>query len=346
MHSKKLIYVTLLKTVKQCKAHDSSPILLMAFPQVIAAFLALLDVIGLPGNLIVLLTIILDSRFHVMRYILLASLALSDFLMLILVNSFLIESMAQENWLFGQTMCNLNSSFARYFYINTILHLVAVSYDRYLAIVKSPLTYDGIVTKMRVVFLALIWIIPVIPVSVGPFLGNLKYVYNPKVFFCEQQWAVQTGSSTNMIVSFIAILLPLLIIIFLNVSVYKTARRQIEAMIEVQVGGPVSDTESPQQQEIASRRLRDRKAAVDVAIIVTAFFLCFLPGSIRGVCSQFVPEIDFPPEVVFVTMCIFFFNTICNPIIYSIRKREFRNAVRKMFRMVGGCPDLNGNDSV
>ena len=266
--------------------------------------------------------------------------------MLILVNSFLIESMAQENWFFGQTMCNLNSSFARYFYINTILHLVAVSYDRYLAIVKSPLTYDGIVTKTRMMFLALIWIIPVIPVSFGQFRGNLKYVYNPKVFFCEQQWAVQTGSSTNIIVSFIAILpVPLLIIVFLNVSVYKTVRRQIKAMIKVHVGGPV-DTESPQQQEIASRRLRDRKAAVDVAIIITAFFLCFLPGSIRGVCSQFVPEIDFPPEVVFVTMCIFLFNTICNPIIYSIRKREFRNAVRKMFRMVGGCPDLNGNDSV
>ena len=266
--------------------------------------------------------------------------------MLILVNSFLIESMAQENWLFGQTMCNLNSSFARYFYINTILHLVAVSYDRYLTIVKSPLTYDGIVTKVRVVFLALIWIIPVIPVSVGPFLGNLKYVYNPKVFFCEQQWAVQTGSSTNMIVSFIAILLvPLLIIVFLNVSVYKTVRRQIKAMMEVRVGGPV-DTESPQQQEIASRRLRDRKAAVDVAIIITAFFLCFLLGAIRGICRQFVPEIDVPPEAVFVTICIFFFSTICNPIIYSIRKREFRNAVRKMFRMVGGCPDLNGNDSV
>ena len=336
----------MLKTVKQCKAHDSSLISPMVFPQVIAAFLALFDLIGLPGNLIVLVTIILEPRFHVMRYILLASLALSDFLLLILVNSFLIESIAQENWLYGQTMCNLNSSFARYFYINTIFHLVAVSYDRYLAIVKSPLTYDGIVTKTRVMFLALIWIIPVIPVSFGQFRGNIKYVYNPKVFFCEQQWAVQTGSSTNMIVSFIAILLvPLLIIVFLNASVYKTVRGQIKAMIEVQVGGPV-DTESPQQQEIASRRLRDRKAAVDVAIIITAFFLCFLPGSIRGVCRQFVPEIDFPPEVVFVTMCIFFFNTICNPIIYSIRKREFRNAVRKMFRMVGGCPDLNGNDSV
>ena len=110
MHSKKLIYVTLLKTVKQCKAHDSSPISAMVLPQVIAAFLALFDLIGLPGNLIVLVTIILEPRFHVMRYILLASLALSDFLLLILVNSFLIESIAQENWLYGQTMCNLTQT--------------------------------------------------------------------------------------------------------------------------------------------------------------------------------------------------------------------------------------------
>ena len=136
----------------------------MVFPQVIAAFHAIYDVIGLPGNLLVIVTIILESRFHVMRYILLASLALSDFLLLVLVNSFRIKSIAQEHWLYGQTMCYLNPFFVRYFYINTVLHLVAVSYDRYLAIVKSPLTYDGTITKTRVAFLSLIWIIP-IPLS-------------------------------------------------------------------------------------------------------------------------------------------------------------------------------------
>ena len=68
----------------------------MGFPQVIATFHVMYDVIGLPGNLLVLLTIILESRFHVMRYILLASIALSDFLLLILVNSsFRIGSIAQ-----------------------------------------------------------------------------------------------------------------------------------------------------------------------------------------------------------------------------------------------------------
>ena len=226
----------------------------MVFPQVIAAFHAVYHITGLLGNLLVIVTIILESRFYVMRYILLASLALSDFLLLVLVNSFRIGSIAKEHWLYGQTMCFLNTSFARYFYINTVLHLVAVSYDRYLAIVKSPLTYNGIITNTRVVFLALIWIVPVIPVSI---LGWGKYVYKPEVFFCEQERAVQSESirAKEVVFPVATLLVPLLIIVFLNTSVYKTARRQINAM-EVQVGGPV-DAESPQQQEIVSRRLRE-----------------------------------------------------------------------------------------
>ena len=75
-----------------------------------------------------------------MRYILLASLALSDCLCLIFINSFRIASFAYENWLYGDTMCQLDAFLARYFYLNTVLHLVAISYERYDAIVKSPLT--------------------------------------------------------------------------------------------------------------------------------------------------------------------------------------------------------------
>ena len=323
----------------------------MGFPQVIAAFHAMYDMIGLPGNLLVIVVIILESRFHVMRYVLLASLALSDFLLLILVNSFRIKSIAQEHWLYGQTMCYLNPFFVRYFYINTVLHLVAVSYNRYLAIVKSPLTYDGAITKTRVAFIALIWIIPVIPVSIVPFfLGWGKYTYNPELIICEQGWAIdlQNGSITiseNMIFIPIAtIIMPFLVILVLNVSVYKTANRQINAMV-VQVGGPV-DAEITQQQEMVSRRLRDRKAAVDVTIIIAAFLVCFLPFWVTGICRLFVPGIDVPAEADLATACIFFLSTICNPIIYSIRKREFRGAVKKMFRRIGVCQDSNENDIV
>jgi len=182
---------------------------------------------------------------HVMRYVLLASLAVSDFLTLILVNSFRIASVAQERWLYGETLCYLNSFFVRYFYINTVLHLVAVYYERYYAIVKSPLTYDGTITKLKLAFIILLRIIPV-PFSIGPFLGWGKYVYNPEIFYCEQGWAVQDGPSRWNMIFFpiVSFVVPFLVIIFLNFSFYKTTKVQIDAM-EVQLGR-LEGTESQQ----------------------------------------------------------------------------------------------------
>ena len=111
----------------------------------------------------------MESRFHVMRYVLLASLAGSDILFLILGNSPSIASTAHERWLYGETMCKLHYLVLRYFYLNTVLHLIAVSYERYSAIVKSPLTYDGSITRSKVVVIVLIWTVPVLVVATAFF---------------------------------------------------------------------------------------------------------------------------------------------------------------------------------
>ena len=308
----------------------------MVFHQVIATFLALFDAIGIPGNLLVIVVIIFETRFHVMRYILLASLAVSDLLVLILVNSFRIASTGQERWLYGETMCHLNAFFTRYFYLNTVLHLLAVSYERYKAIVKSPLTYNGDITKSRVMFIVLVWVIP-IPISVGPLVGWGKYGYNPKVFFCQQGWTMESEIAFHerrkelIATAFFAI--PFLIILFLNWSVYKTAKVHANAQV-IQIGS-LSGFEM--QQERTSRRRTESKAAVDVIIIITAFSLCYLPGFIEGLFRRFVQSIEVPPDVVIVRSCIFIVSSVCNPIIYSIRKREFRTVVKNMFRRMELC---------
>ena len=133
----------------------------MSISKVVATFQALLESTGLPGNLLLIATIVAEKRFHVMRYVLLASLAVSDFLWLALVNTFRTASILEERWLFGETICYLNPCLSRYLHINTVLHLVVVSYDRYQAIVKSPLTYSGVVTCNRVALIVLIWTIPI-----------------------------------------------------------------------------------------------------------------------------------------------------------------------------------------
>ena len=211
-----------------------------------------------------------------MRYFLLASLAVSDFLCLILVNSFGIASIA-ESWLYGQTMCRLNSCFYQYFYVNTILHLLAVTYDRYKAIFKFPFTYDGTVTSPKMSLVLLKWLIP-IPLSIGPFLGYGMFVYNPEVYFCENGWVLRSGVPETRKVFFTVVTLfgPFVVILFLKLSVYKTAKRQINALAQEAQLGSLDDSAQSIQQELTTRR-KERKASFDVFIIIAAFLICFLP---------------------------------------------------------------------
>lgn len=261
----------------------------MVFPQVIAVFHALFDAIGLSGNFLVILTIILERRLHKMSYFLLASLAVSDFLCLILVNSFRIASIAEETWLFGQTMCHLNSCFLRYFYVNTILHLLAVSYDRYMAIVKSLLTYDGtVMASLKMLLVLLTWLIP-IPLYIGPFLGYGIFVYNPDVCFCENGWVLRSDvpETRKVFFTLVTLLGPFVVNLFLNWSVFKTAKRQINALAQEAQLGSLDDSV---QQKLA-RRKKERKASFDVFIIIAAFLICFLPLWVVSFCRQYAIRI-------------------------------------------------------
>ena len=318
----------------------------MVFPQVIAAFHALFDAIGLSGNFLVILTIILERRLHKMSYFLLASLAVSDFLCLILVNSFRIASIAEESWLYGQTMCHLNSCFHRYFYVNTILHLLAVSYDRYKAIVKSPLTYDGTVTSPKMLLVLLIWLMP-IPLSIGPFLGYGMFVYNQEVYFCENGWVLRSDvlKTRKVFFTVITLLGPFVVILFLNWSVCKTAKRQINALAQEAQLGSLDDSVLNVQQELA-RRKKERRASFDVFIIIAAFLICFLPLWVVSFCRQYASRIKVSSQVVLLSNALFFVSSLCNPIIYSIRKKEFRDAVKKMFSRMRLFVKHNENDVI
>jgi len=178
--------------------------------------------------------------------------------------------------------------------------------------------------------MVLVWIFPIL-LSVGPLFGLTgRGDCNPDVFRCEQGWSVQSGRKVIPL-SIVSFVLPFFVIVFLNWSVYKTAKRQIEAL-EVQKGS-LAGFES-QKQEIA-KRMRERKAAVDITIIICAFVMCFLPTYFVGILRQFVKNIKVSAEVVLVKSCIFHASSICNPIIYSIRKRDFSTGLKKVLRRIG-----------
>ena len=98
------------------------------------------------------------------------------------------------------------------------------------------------------------------------------------------------------------------------------------------------------QQEDSRRRRTERKAALDVSIIIAVFLLCFLPTWVVGLSLQIVKNSNVPSEAVLVTSCIFTFSSVCNPIIYSTHKRDFRTAVKKTFLRTRIAPQTNPSD--
>lgn len=107
-------------------------------------------IVAFVGNLFVLLVVAIYNRFHKKRYILLASLALSDLLFAILVVSNRAAANALEQWPFGTTWCLGNAFIVRLLHLTTVFHLGAISHERYTAIVRQPLTYIDNFTKMRI----------------------------------------------------------------------------------------------------------------------------------------------------------------------------------------------------
>ena len=106
---------------------------------VFAVIYGLFTVMAFIGNLLVLIVATIYRSFHCMRYFLLASLALSDFLVATLITSARMIATGLEKWVFGTTWCHGSAYIIRVLHLSTVLHLCAVSYERYDAIVRNPL---------------------------------------------------------------------------------------------------------------------------------------------------------------------------------------------------------------
>ena len=213
-------------------------------------FNAVVIVIGFVGNLLVLLAVALNRVFHNMNSFLLASLALSDLLFAALISVPRVISVASQQWSFGENWCHGSAFLARILYLNTILHLCAVSYERYRAIVSDPLSYNGRITpKTIIISISVLWILPT-AISLGPFLGWGGYEYSPETYVCTQRWDKQT-TFLFLLIAFVA---PFLFILVSNNKVIKVARR-LEREVNVQLGSlnSVGDDQMLQLDQFANQ---------------------------------------------------------------------------------------------
>nr|XP_020444714.1 trace amine-associated receptor 9-like [Monopterus albus] len=263
-------------------------------------------------NLLVIIAISHFRQLHTPTNLLLLSLAVADFLVGLLVMPFEIV-FAEPCWFLGDLVCALYY-FLPFSIVNvSVLHMVLISVDRYVAIC-DPLHYPTKITQKRVqIFALLCWIYAVF-YSILLLYDNLKQPgrYNS----CYGECVVNYNGAVDMVLMFI---LPITAIIILYMRVFVVAVSQARAMRSHIA------TVTLQHSVTVTVKKSEMKAARTLGVLVAVFLMCFCPYYCLTLTGyDLIMDSSINAFIIYVV----YFNSCLNPMIYAFLYPWFRKSVK------------------
>ncbi|KAM4796692.1 motilin receptor [Rhinophrynus dorsalis] len=277
-------------------------------------------IIGVIGNTI---TILIIRRFKEMRTttnFYLSSMAISDLIILLCLPFDLYRLWKTRPWIFGGFLCKFLHFISEGCTYSTILHITALSIERYLAIC-FPLKSKVIITKSRVKFaIIFLWIFAML--SAGPFyfLVGIAQVYNS--WECRfTHYATESGLlSIMMWVTTGYFIFPMFCLTvlygFIGRKLWKSKHK---------IRGPTA----------ANREKYHKQTVRILAVVVLAFIICWLPfhiGRIAFVNTKDYQTLKFSQYFNMVAMQLFYLSASINPILYNLISKKYRTAAYKLLK--------------
>ncbi|CAF1083764.1 unnamed protein product [Rotaria sp. Silwood1] len=187
-----------------------------------ALLLSFFSIIGIIGNLLVCLAIATERRLQNRTNWFLFSLALADMLVSGLVIPLAVVKEFTGFWILGPALCDLWIFLDVCSCTSSIMHIVVISIDRYLAI-NDPLNTRNRQQKCKIlVLIILVWLIAILLSSPMIVLGAI----NPYNIFIDGQCLINNQFFViyGSVVSFV---IPLIIVIIMYTLTVRRLKEQI-----------------------------------------------------------------------------------------------------------------------
>uniref|UniRef100_A0A8C2XCY3 Histamine H2 receptor n=1 Tax=Cyclopterus lumpus TaxID=8103 RepID=A0A8C2XCY3_CYCLU len=283
--------------------------------------LSLLILLTVSGNVLVCLAVCASRRLRCLTNCFIVSLAVTDLLLGLLVLPFSALLQLNNEWPLGPAFCNFYISMDVMLCTASILTLLAISVDRYLA-VTMPLRYASLVLPWRVaVAMASVWTVSVavsfLPIQMGWNTVN-GTVQNYGPWAPEGKCRFELNRPYVLTDSLLTFYLPLVAMCWTYLRILRIARAQAKRIISARP---------------TSVALREHKATVTLAAVIGAFVVCWLPYfilfTVLGLNEH--PDPSTVPEYPIV-LWLGYTNSALNPILYGALNRDFRSAYTHLLR--------------
>ncbi|XP_066207642.1 C-C chemokine receptor type 1-like [Saccopteryx leptura] len=282
--------------------------------QLLPLLYSLVFVIGLVGNILVVLVLLQHKRLKAITNIYVLNLALSDLLFLFTL-PFWIHHYWKDNWVFGEVMCKLLSGLYYVGLYSEIFFIILLTIDRYLAIVHAVLALRVRTVTFGIITSIVSWVLASLT-SIPDFffthtLSNEGcYICNsfiPRTYYSH--WREFLALKLNIL----GLVLPLVIMIVCYTGIIKILLRR------------------PNERKSKAFRL--------IFVIMIIFFLFWTPFNLtlsiyafeHVLLVNYCNHKDQLALAIQVTAVISYMHCCVNPIIYVFVGEKFREYLRELF---------------
>lgn len=268
------------------------------------------------GNSLVIISLIKFRPLRTRTYMLVGNLSVADSLLAIVTlpvyAMFYFKYTALES---VKYLCLFKFSSVCASMSASMINLVAIGFDRYVAILH-PLKYKTIVTHKRIrIFIICMWIY-IVPVCTLPFFWN----YYDKLKICDYFKILPLVYT--LYAAFFSIAISLIVSLFFYIRIFVVARQQQERIRKDSCRG---------NNTLDAEMAKETKSAKVMALVLFLFYVFWVPFTITGPIKYSVSiDDDLAETLKNITLFLAMTNSMINPIIYCWLRREFRAAFKKI----------------
>ncbi|KAK7881803.1 hypothetical protein WMY93_030212 [Mugilogobius chulae] len=278
-------------------------------------------IIGIVGNSMVVAIIYCYMKLKTVAHIFVLNLAISDLTFLITLPMWATMTATGYHWPFGGFLCKATAALAIFNLYTSIFFLTALSIDRYLAIVHPVSSRRFRTVLYARITCVLIWLFALLLSVPTALTRDIHNISNENLTVCAILHPTENNKQVLLAISLMKSLLGFLVPFIIIITCYCLIGKALLGARQIQ----------------KSTQSRDDEVLRMLAAAVLAFFVCWVPHQIFHF-MQLLTQVkmlnncrilDIIDTAMPFTICIAYFNSCVNPIVYGFVGRNFRkNLVR------------------